>query len=674
MAGRESVIVFRWLQCYNGCVWIRKTMEGEKRLESFERLPVAVYAEENPEKDISDAFYIARHLQHLDDGLLSERVRVCNNSNRDYRVSIVYSVRTTFAPEHWLIPCVMYDGNPFGTRNSPKGLTHEGRPWVFSGDRCGIPACTISEDRENVVALFSSDASGTSLNCACSVERTAEGFFVHKLIYPTMEAPLSYTGKNRMTEGFREYFDLPSGGSVELSCFLYSGRPRWECYGFASVLPVALSVLHHEHLPAMATADVREVCLHYLQSARNETMGAVSFGAECRDYTHPIGNDQRGGPWEGITLEAIEANPSLNHMMYKPCGMGMGFSSQGMMILRMLLRDALDEGNEEQADEVLQILENWVRMQRPNGLVSLWYPKEREEADPSSLGWGMGEMAKIYALLSERGMECPDFLTFTRKLADFFVEHFSEEDPFGRLWTLDGEKKASGGCNGSFVAKGLLELYEVCGDGRYLTCARKAYEAYFRRDLRFFRCSAGAIDCDSVDKESAFPLIYSGLALWKELGERRYLEMAEQAAFYFLSWMFCYDAAYEETSDFARMGYFTSGGTVVSAEHQCIDPYASVAVPDLLDLYAQTGEAVWKQAAHMIWANTTQCLAGKQGMHFHGMERPAGAQNECFAQTVWSKYRSNPRESRGHMNDFIGIWLCCFKLYTIERVGTLDEM
>ena len=331
-------------------------MESEKRMESFERLPVAVYAEENPEKDISDAFYIARHLQHLDDGLLSERVRVCNNSNRDYRVSIVYSVRTTFAPEHWLIPCVMYDGNPFGTRNSPKGLTHEGRPWVFSGDRCGIPACTISEDRENVVALFSSDASGTSLNCACSVERTAEGFFIHKLIYPTMEAPLSYTGKNRMTEGFREYFDLPSGGSVELSCFLYSGRPRWECYGFASVLPVALSVLHHEHLPAMATADVREVCLHYLQSARNETMGAVSFGAECRDYTHPIGNDQRGGPWEGITLEAIEANPSLNHMMYKPCGMGMGFSSQGMMILRMLLRDALDEGNEEQADEVIQIL------------------------------------------------------------------------------------------------------------------------------------------------------------------------------------------------------------------------------------------------------------------------------------------------------------------------------
>ena len=45
-------------------------MEGEKRMESFERLPVAVYAEENPEKDISDAFYIARHLQHLDDGLL----------------------------------------------------------------------------------------------------------------------------------------------------------------------------------------------------------------------------------------------------------------------------------------------------------------------------------------------------------------------------------------------------------------------------------------------------------------------------------------------------------------------------------------------------------------------------------------------------------------------------
>ncbi|MGI6634659.1 MAG: hypothetical protein ACOX7B_05760 [Christensenellales bacterium] len=199
---------------------------------------------------------------------------------------------------------------------------------------------------------------------------------------------------------------------------------------------------------------------------------------------------------------------------------------------------------------------------------------------------------------------------------------------------MEGKKLVSGGCNGSFVVKGLLEVYDVCGDERYLECARNAYEAYFERDMQFFRCTAGAIDCDSVDKESAFPLIYSGLALWKAMDKKRYLDMAMQSASYFLSWMFCYDAVYDVDSDFAKMGYFTSGGTAVSTEHQCIDPYASVAIPDLMELFAVTGETVWKEAAHMIWANVTQCLAGKQGMYFHGMTRPAGAQNECFAQTL----------------------------------------
>ena len=107
---------------------------------------------------------------------------------------------------------------------------------------------------------------------------------------------------------------------------------------------------------------------------------------------------------------------------------------------------------------------------------------------------------------------------------------------------------------------------------------------------------------------------------------------------------------------------------MVSVEHQCIDPYAAVCIPDLFALSNATKNPLWARAGRMIWANCSQCIAGKDGMYLHGMLRPAGAQNECFAQTRWSKYRTSP-EARGHLNDFIGIWLCCFKLYAMDQLG-----
>ena len=146
---------------------------------------------------------------------------------------------------------------------------------------------------------------------------------------------------------------------------------------------------------------------------------------------------------------------------------------------------------------------------------------------------------------------------------------------------------------------------------------------------------------------------------------------AKKAATYFLSYMFCYNAIYDENSEFSKLGYKTAGGTAVSVEHQCIDPYASVIVPDLLRLYAIDGNEMWKKAAQLIWNNCTQCIAGKNGLDLHGMHRLPGMQNECFAQSRWTKYRSSP-EMRGHLNDFLGIWLSDFRLYAIDGMEKLD--
>lgn len=634
-----------------------------------EMLPVEVYEKEAPQKDIASVFSIAEAYQRLQGGVFLRKVRVTNVTNRDYQIQLRLSALTGFVPQHWLIPCVMYNGNPFGAKNSPKGLLYHGKPWVFSYDRSGIPACTLSENHAFVFASFASDCDARSLQCSCSVEQRSDGRFLHRLIYPVTEGPVSYTGKNIMTNPFIEYLPLPSGASAEFTSYLFAAIPPWPNYGFLPLLQSAMPLFHNQHLPALHTEEIRRLCLSYLKKSRWKTENGWVYSCTCRDYTHPIGNGQTGGPWDGLTLKMIEEDPALNQMMYTHNrNMYMGFSAQGMMTLRMVLKDALENADHSTAADILHTLDAWANSQMPNGLVSITWPAPRREADPSNLGWGASEMIKIYLLLKDFGIVRDRYLSFAKGICDFFVQHFDPADPFGRQWSLDGEKLCGGGSNGSFLVKAMLELYEVCGDAQYLRCASQAFQAYFHLELDFFRCSAGAIDCESVDKESAYPFVYAGLALYRATGEIEYLHDAEKAAAYFLSWMFCYDAQYPENSDFSRLGYNTSGGTVVSVEHQCIDPYAAVCIPDLFALSNATKNPLWARAGRMIWANCSQCIAGKDGMYLHGMLRPAGAQNECFAQTRWSKYRTSP-EARGHLNDFIGIWLCCFKLYAMDQLG-----
>ena len=47
-----------------------------------------------------------------------------------------------------------------------------------------------------------------------------------------------------------------------------------------------------------------------------------------------------------------------------------------------------------------------------------------------------------------------------------------------------------------------------------------------------------------------------------------------------------------------------------------------------------------------------------------GLRRPLGAQNEGFFQARWTKYRSDCN-ARGHLNDYLGVWLSTFRLSSI---------
>lgn len=653
-----------------------------------ELLPVEVYEKGGGDVDRSADYSIKELVREVPgakaDYKLSKRlVKVTNLSTETRTIQVCVRATTGFKPTNWVIPGVIYGDCAFGNQVSPSGLERDGEPWVFGYDRESIPSCTLSETKDELFAMFASDRDAESLESSCSIKRLADGRFEHRIIYPVRESPVSYTFKYSYTGRYDTWITLLPGATFEAESYFMTGKPRYENCGYREVFMAAMDSLKHDHpIPALDAKTAYEVSHQWLRDCCEKFVDeGKSKGAMGTDISFRLGytartNKRHFPSWmtpeeKKLTLADLEKNPSLNRPYLRTFWMDeMGFAGQSFMSHRLSWQDAVKRGDAEFAKWCIDDLDDWVKRQAPSGLVTTKRRRKIDRLSVTELGWGVGEIAKMWKMLKDNGIDHPSYLEFGKKLADFFVEHYDEQDPFGRLWSLKtGKKVEGGGDGGGFMVKGMLELHEVCKDKRYLDCARKAFDRYFEMDLAKFRCVAGADDCNCVDKESSFPYIYSALELYRQTGDKHYLDCAERVATYFCSWMFTYDALFPKTSEFGRYGYHTSGGTLVSAEHQCIDPYATVAIPDLFDLADLTGNDVWREAGRLIWVNAMQDVAGPNGGSMNGILRTPGSQCEAHAQSRWSKYRSDPIAARGNFNNQCTAFIVTYRLYTLERVG-----
>ena len=137
--------------------------------------------------------------------------------------------------------------------------------------------------------------------------------------------------------------------------------------------------------------------------------------------------------------------------------------------------------------------------------------------------------------------------------------------------------------------------------------------------------------------------------------------------YYFDSWAYRYDALYPATSDFARYGYHTRGGTAVSVQHHAIDSWGSIAAPEFVRLWQITGDDRWFARARALWHNATLCIALDDKTVINGTLRPRGGQNEAFFGCRWTRYR--PVEERGHFNNWLVSWVNAYRLYAIHTLG-----
>lgn len=610
------------------------------------------------------------------DGLVRIERKIVNNRERRCRIKSIFQVQTEFKPTHYLMPGVNYNGNEFGGNNVPTGLIRDGQPWVMAYDRSGIPSCTLSEDTEVGLALFASIKDEKSLRSSGSMYQNAEGKMIHRIFHPVSEMPYTYASKNTMAAPYEEYLTLVPGGEVTLEMFLFGCQPEWNNYACAKVLDRVLDVYAPDKRPDLSLQRVWDLGIAFSQALTKDCFGKKM---QFTHYTYRLYKAQHDMSVTPEEMKYMMEEPYYTELGRFGKAFVIGWTGQGAMEARMFIIDGLAKENNDELQLGISQLDNWVATQQENGLLRPHYQNNfpdddspKVHPDACNMGWAMAEVAKSYRLLKEHGIDKPEYLRFSVKMCEFALKHFSPEYGFGKSWDMDGSVINKTGSIGGYIIMGLVETYREVQDARYLDLAAKAMDFYYNRDLNHFECTAGALDCCCVDKETAYPFLHSAVVLLELTGDDKYLTMAKKAGYYFTSWMFHFDCLYEEDSDFSKYGYYTTGGTLISAEHQALDPWGAAVVPEFVALYHYTKDERWLKRAQLMWCNGMLGVCTEEGMSYHGQIRPLGSQNEGFFHCRWTKYRPTCEE-RGHFNDYLDAWMGAFRMNTIASMTAADR-
>ena len=663
-------------------------------VDGIEKCAKITASDEKAQTGRIDGLFIRDEIENCGDGIFKVVRSIRNENPSSVRFKSILEKETLFLPVHFVFPGFNYDvshckgGVDAGEilngktaeaetsiSNTPTGLERDGQPWVFAYDREGIPSASISEDEGHVFAMFVSDEDPVSLESSGSMIKNEDGTYRHRILHPVSEMPYTYAQKNTLEPPLERYFTLESGGKLVLSLYLFAGVPRYRYYGTANVMEACTKIFPFHRKPEFSQKKVWDMGISYARFLLKDADGVPMFAGHLSDK---LFSACHAALLKGGELAEALKDPENRKLTIISKNYEIGWAGQGAMLARMFALNGYRNGYEMDGKEAEACLDGYTAVQQENGLLFPLYgqykntPEDRRRLpDACNIGWAMCELMRSYRMFREHGKIKRNYYDFAVRIADFAVESFREEYGFAKTWRMDGTPESTAGSIGGFMIMGLCEVHRETGEERYLDTIRRAMDFYYTRDLDNFICTAGAIDCACIDKETAYPFLEAALYLYEMTGEEIWLERAEKAAYYFFSWMMFCDCIYDSDSDFAKFGYHTTGGTLVSAEHSALDSWGALTVDAMFRLWHITGNDNFKIWARMTWWNALLCIATEDTPEIHGNKRPVGSQNEGFFHCRWTKYRPTCEE-RGHFNENLQSWMGAWRLYTLATMKQED--
>ena len=182
----------------------------------------------------------------------------------------------------------------------------------------------------------------------------------------------------------------------------------------------------------------------------------------------------------------------------------------------------------------------------------------------------------------------------------------------------------------------LAMVYRYFGDSKYLHAARKVIDYQEKEIISQSDYFSSTLDADCEDKEAS---LYAAVALYymalvtQGAEKERYVTLAQQAAYFALSWYYTWDVPFAKGQMLGDLGLKSRGWGNVSVENNHIDVYVFEFDEVLTWLTEETGEPRFAQFAEVIRSSMREQLLPYEG-HMVGISKE-GYYPEVVQHTHW---------------------------------------
>jgi hypothetical protein len=624
----------------------------------------------------SGPWEVSEQIRLLEEGFYEWRRSWKNRTSQTVQADLCMEIESGYSPEYTLIPGISYNGNPeagsgaYGTTPVTGLVGADRTPWNFSAFRTTVPAGNYSEGGGWSIFVFTS-LEHRSLFCAFSLEERNQRL-AHRLLWPERDNLVPIYGHDG--SALREELAVGPGEEFAVTTYVVLTPAPEKRRAFAAGMDHAWRLNRRDVKPSFPPKRLWELGTQYARESLwydKEDFTGFSFGLSrvahgfMGDPLEQMGHGDVKDGWQQRTTFEI------------------GWCNQNAGWGMVLLQDYIWNRNQDSLSKGERGLDFWAENGRlPCGLFythwfiklgkARWGPHNANFLgrptkpgeyflDCCNLGFGAYEYLVASELAEKIGKQKPVWRKLGMDTCNFFVDHALPDGTFGKAWSLKGECLDPNNTTGAFILMPMLKAYRMTREAKYLETARRAFRAYLERDLDRLHCTSGAIDADTIDRESAVPLLMAAMDLYELTGSKEYLRHTELASYYLASWQWHYAPPLHPESPLLQMNYEWFAGTKPEVMSVCQDPWGSLWAFVWLRLAKATGRDIWRDRAIQLFNHGTRGISDGS-MVVHGVRRPVGSQSEAYPLILRTP---DGKRLYGDCFDWLVAWPAVHRLTTL---------
>lgn len=599
--------------------------------------------------------------------------RVWNLEEGDYRIKTDFESTFLEGECELFVPAVMYRGNEEGKGSFPR--LSISKVWSFHESRSSIPACVQLIDGKHSL-IVSSIASEKPCGVSWSNHTISE-------MLPSIEQPLSYSGKNTLKETTHAsyghfsivrksfvVFAVPSKSMLEDYCsFVDLFAKARERGAFEKPEPIRhdwkdIEALLLTHLLSLVEKAKDSEDEYYLLMGRGN--GEQQYVYEYTAASFLVKSLEGAVVLASTDTDSVKAaaSPSVAGILLeeeKRLSAAIGLTDSDSISLYRKISKGIAKFFFH-AEHSPGIFQDCYDLNR-----DIWggYLGIGENSQFNSMVNARcnGEAMMSYLNLSDLIPELkPQILALTERVADFYVANQLPDGSFGRWWMTTGECANQKGTNGAYILMFLIALNKRKQDKRYTEAIWKAAEFYSKKALNgdFF---GDTLDADSCDKESGEALLCAMMDLWDNgFRVEGFLDAARNAARFVTTWIFQDSIHFGKDTPMGALDFDSQGMTSASIANEHLDFYGFLISYDFLRLYRATGESFFLRQAKMMLRACRQFICSPE--QDLGSDK-YGWQPEQFNHTEWDYYDLPKRR---------GVYSIDIAWVTVLSLGALTKL